>query len=192
MRDSPSLLYADPNIPPEATIHSRAARRAVSPSIDLDKSLKRTARDSASPAREPANAKPHVLAAQNAGITKKSKAKPMKRQQRARQMKAVDRAADNMDKLELKVQKSVGKEKKVKDRRKGWDEVNGEKRKKNAFEILEGGEEKKEREWVSDEEMPEVEVDSGLQADVVGEVKEVVVPESMPQPVSTVEEDELL
>jgi len=69
----------------------------------------------------------------------------------------MERAADAMDRMEVRVQKSVGKEKKVKERSKAWEEVNGQKRKLksvNAFEALEasnGGE------WVSDEEMSEVE-----------------------------------
>ena len=67
-----------------------------------------------------------------------------------------------MDKLAVKVAASVGREKRVKERRKGWDEVNEEKRKKkgkkevaggNVFEMLgeEGG--KREREWGGDEDM---------------------------------------
>lgn len=103
---------------------------------------------------------------------------------------------DNMDKLEHKVQKSVKKEKKVVERKKGWDEVNVEKKKlglagkKNAFEALEDDDEPGGKEWVSDEEMPEV--DDGVLLEVQGEVKMVVVPESVPLPVATVEEDELL
>ncbi|KAF2279946.1 uncharacterized protein EI97DRAFT_358578, partial [Westerdykella ornata] len=142
----------------QATIHSRAARRAVSPSIDLDKSIKTATPDS--PKQKAA--KPHVLASQNAGVSKKTKSKPLKRQQRLRHLKGLERAADNLDKLELKVQKSVAREKNVRERRKGWEEVNGERRDKkqrNPFEALEEGNfesSTREREWVSDEEMPEV------------------------------------
>ncbi|KAF2252156.1 hypothetical protein BU26DRAFT_252179 [Trematosphaeria pertusa] len=158
----------------QSTLHSRAARRAHSPSPDssLSKPLKpstTTRSASASPPPNAADPKPHVLAAQNAGITKKSKSKPLKRAQRLRRMKGMERAADNMDKLELKVARSVGKEKKVNERRKG-----------------------KEREWVSDEEMDGVD-EEVLAPDVAGEVKqlEVVVPASVPLPVAT-EEDEFL
>ncbi|KAF2873848.1 Alb1-domain-containing protein, partial [Massariosphaeria phaeospora] len=144
----------------EVTVHSRAARRAASPSIDIDKSLKSKAPDSTSPARAAAKPKPHVLAAKSAGITKKSKSKPLKRQQRVRQLRAIDKAADTMDKMELKVQRSTGKDKKVRERKKGWEEVNGGKRKKgkNPFETLDGDEDEADatkREWVSDEDMPE-------------------------------------
>lgn len=121
----------------------------------------------------------------------------------------MERAADALDKLELKRQKSVGKEKKVRERRKGWEEVNTEKREKaqgngegkrgNAFEGLdedEGGD--GEREWVSDEEMdlPEVGGDRDEDGDdVVGgavQELEVVVPASVPLPQATLEEDEML
>jgi len=95
----------------------------------------------------------------------------------------MEKGADALDKLEVKVQRSVGNEKKVRERRKGWEEVNDGKKKKGGFEVLGDGEEDggKEREWVSDEEMDGA-------ADVVvpevsGEVKEVVVlPASVPLP----------
>jgi len=179
-------------------MHSRAARRAVSPSIDLDKKHKTVnTRTSASPPPHPASIKPHVLAAQSAGITKKQKSKPVKRAQRLRQLKGMGRAADNLDKLELKVAKSVGKEKKTKERRKGWEEVNGEKKKKNkggnVFDALsdEDSEQRKEREWVSDEEMDEDGIDDRPSA-AEGEVKqlEVVAPANVPLPVEV--EDEML
>lgn len=125
----------------------------------------------------------------------------MKRAQRLRQLKGIERAADNLDKLELKVARSVGKEKKIRERRKGWEEVNGGKKAKsgNAFEVLEeNGTEERRKEWVSDEEMDNGDADmdaenEGLPVAVVGEVKhlEVVLPETVPLPVAT-EEDELL
>lgn len=104
----------------------------------------------------------------------------------------MERAADNMDKLELKVQKSLTKEKKVKERKKGWEDVNEEKRdlkkQKNAFELLE--ERNEGREWVSDDEMPEVEV-GAEEATVAGAVTTVPVAQSVPLPVADVE-DEML
>ncbi|KAF2264747.1 hypothetical protein CC78DRAFT_218613 [Lojkania enalia] len=174
--------------------NSRAARRAVSPSIDLDKSITAGLRASPSKSRPSVNPKPHVLAAQSSGVTKKSKSKPMKRAQRLRQLKAMDKAESALDKLEVKVQQSVGREKVVKERRKGWEEVNAEKKKgkKNPFEELERDENslEQEREWVNREDMDGAEDAVRLKA--VGEVKEVVVPASVPLPIATVEEDELL
>ncbi|OCL03907.1 hypothetical protein AOQ84DRAFT_442390 [Glonium stellatum] len=184
------------------TPHSRAARRAASPSLNLDKSLKTLPRPS-SPTTSKPTPKPHVLAAQPTGIAKRNpKSKPLKRQQRLRQIKGMERAADVMEKLEVKMQKSVGREKRVRERRKAWDELNGEKtgtKINNAFSALENG---GGGEWVSDEEMEAVEEASGeveaipdaTQTNAVGEVKEVAVPESAPLPAATAteEEDEIL
>lgn len=87
----------------------------------------------------------------------------MTRAQRLRQAKGLERAADNMDKLELKRIKSFGKEKKVKERAKGWEDVNGISVKKTK---KKDGDEKKDSEWVSDEEM-----DGDEAAPAVGEVE---------------------
>ncbi|KAF2851435.1 hypothetical protein T440DRAFT_394565 [Plenodomus tracheiphilus IPT5] len=178
------------------TVHSRAARRASSPSLNLDKSAKapaHTTRDSASPSR-PSKVNPHALAAKDAGIIKKQKKGNLTRAQRLRQQKGLERAADNMDKLEVKRSKSFVREKKVKERAKGWEDVNGDgervvkrKEKKDTAEMgLEdaGG-------WV-DEDMDEADVDVVVQdGEVKGEGKEVdaAVEKSTVTPVG---EDELL
>ncbi|KAH7384097.1 Alb1-domain-containing protein [Phaeosphaeria sp. MPI-PUGE-AT-0046c] len=174
----------------QVTVHSRAARRAASPSIDLDKKLKQTTRDSASPSR-PAQIKPHALAAQNAGIQKKSKKGNMTRAQRMRHQKGLERAADVLDKRQVKVVKSLGKEKNIKDRSKGWEDVNGEGKKKKKTAGVDGDdndetEPKADREWVSDDDM-----DDQVPAEVQGSGNEVdaAVPASIPLPV---EDDELL
>lgn len=111
----------------------------------------------------------------------------------------MERAEDVIDKLESKKAKSIGREKKVRERKKGWEEVNGEKKVKgNAFDALDDAEnnERKDRDWISDEDMSEVEggaADSNVaELDISGEVKELVVPESVPLPIATVEEDEML
>ncbi|KAF2706075.1 hypothetical protein K504DRAFT_505794 [Pleomassaria siparia CBS 279.74] len=190
----------------QSTIHSRAARRAVSPSINLDKSVKSTTRDSSPPKTKTSTS--IALGARPTGITKsKSKSKPLKRQQRVRRERGLERAVDVMDKREVKVQKSVVKEKKVVERKKGWEEVNVEKgrllglaagKKGNAFEALEGQKGDVEgREWVSDEEMPEID---GGEVQVYGDVEmvpvaseqanEVVAAESVS--LSLAVEDELL
>ncbi|OAX82974.1 hypothetical protein ACJ72_02674 [Emergomyces africanus] len=100
------------------SIHSRAAKRAVSPT---DKSLFKSL-----PRPEPTpTVKPHVLSAQhNAGITKKSKSKQMTRGQRRRQEKGLERAELVLDRTEKKIAKSVGRAKLVKDRRSTWEEMN--------------------------------------------------------------------
>jgi len=179
----------------EVTPHSRAARRVASPSIPI-KDVPKT-RDSHSPSR-PSEAKHHVLSAQNAGISKK-KGSSLKRAQRVRAQKAMERAADDMDKWELKRAKSITKAASIKERAKMWDDINGESvsRKKSAFATLAEDDEteasKKEREWVSDEEMDEAATKEGaVQGAVQSESKpvEAAVPESAPA--AAVEEDELL
>ncbi|RMZ71117.1 ribosome biogenesis alb1 [Pyrenophora seminiperda CCB06] len=190
----------------QVTVHSRAARRAASPSLNLDKSAQKpahTTRDSASPSR-PSRVNTHALAAKDAGIQKKQrKTGNMTRAQRLRYQKGLERAEDNMDKLEKKRMKSVDKEKKVKERAKGWEDVNGEgvkkSKKEHAIEEIETDEKREERGWVSDEEMDE---QVGEAATTDGEVKaeskkvDTAVPESdtvVPESVSApVEVDEML
>ncbi|KAK7193276.1 uncharacterized protein CC84DRAFT_1261440 [Paraphaeosphaeria sporulosa] len=130
----------------QISTHSRAARRAASPSLDAPtaakpSNLSRTR--STSPDHK--TTKPHILAASTgAGISKAKspKAKPMKRGQRLRALEAAEKAEANAEKLALKVAKSLGREKKVKERRKGWEDINEAKRKKaakaNAFGALGG------------------------------------------------------
>ena len=98
---------------PATSIHSRAAKRASSPSLNLDKSL-----TSIKAPAESSSHRPSVLSVHNgAGITKrKGKGKPMSRQQRWRQENRSERAEAVMDKTEKKVEKSLVKGKVVKER----------------------------------------------------------------------------
>ncbi|KAF9700262.1 hypothetical protein EKO04_001798 [Ascochyta lentis] len=175
--------------------HSRAARRAASPSINLPKDLTTKTRDSHSPSR-PSEAKHHVLSAQNAGISKK-KGGNLKRAQRVRAQKAMERAADDMDKWELKRAKSITKAASIKERAKLWDDINGEStsRKKSAFATLAEGNEteasKKEREWVSDEDMDEAAA-AAKEAAVQSEGKPAEAAAPVSAPAAPVQEDELL
>ncbi|KAB2108439.1 hypothetical protein AG0111_0g2698 [Alternaria gaisen] len=180
------------------TIHSRAARRAASPSLNLDKSAQKpanTTRDSASPSR-PSQANPHALKAKDAGIQKKQKKDTkMTRAQRLRYQKGLERAEENMDKLEKKRAKSVGKSKTIVERAKGWEDVNGDGTKKSkkqiAIEQLEDEEKRKEREWVSDEDMDVEEETAAVEenGEVKGEGKEMdaEISEKVPAPVEVEE-----
>ncbi|KAF2087821.1 hypothetical protein K490DRAFT_65100 [Saccharata proteae CBS 121410] len=105
---------------------SRAARRAESPSLNLDKSILEDASSLPSSKKGQAQAHPSVLAAQNAGISKKNKGKHMTHQQRMRQEKALERADANMDKLEKKREKSMQGARRVQSRRKDWEALNGD------------------------------------------------------------------
>lgn len=100
----------------------------------------------------------------------------------------MERAADDMDKWELKKAKSIQKAATIKERAKQWEDVNveGKEKKKSAFAVLaEGGEEGKNgRAWagIGDEKMDEAAVqDDGKAAEKTTT--------SVAQPV---EEDELL
>lgn len=173
--------------PPEAAPHSRAARRAASPSIPVPE-VKRTR--STSP--KPSEAKHHVLSTQNAGISKRKNTK-MTRAQRVRAEKAMERAADDMDKWEKKKAKSIEKARGIKERAKVWDDINGESvsvvKKGKSFAALaeDGDEEKKGKEsvWVDvgDDEMDDAEKNGAVQA---------VEPEKTTSVAPPVEEDELL
>lgn len=117
----------------------------------------------------------------------------------------MERAADVMEKMEVKVKKASGKEKLFKERAKAWEEINGGIvviKSANAFDVLEFKEREERDEWVSDEEMEEMEEgkegklrEVGVAEDVMGvDGVEVAVPKAVPPPpVSTmVEEEEIL
>ncbi|KAF2452599.1 Alb1-domain-containing protein [Lineolata rhizophorae] len=97
------------------TKHSRAARRAASPSIDTDKSLKAIA---------PPKSKTTYVAPTPVRTGRVSKQKPKRRQQRERRQRGVERADVFADKLEKKVEDSVGRGKRAKARRAEWEELN--------------------------------------------------------------------
>ncbi|EAL91255.1 hypothetical protein KXW98_002620 [Aspergillus fumigatus] len=102
------------------SIHSRAARRAASPSLDVDKSLTSLPR-----AENTVIQRESVLSERaNAGVSKKSKARAKTRAQRLRQQKGIERAEMVYSRLEKKVAKSVSRAKIVKARRSDWESLN--------------------------------------------------------------------
>jgi len=104
------------------SVHSRAARRATSPGIDTDKSLKNVKLPQESVERRPAVLAAHAAA----GISKKtSKRKTqLSSKARKRQEKNADRAEAIMDRTAVKVQRSKGHAKVIESRKRTWDEVN--------------------------------------------------------------------
>lgn len=104
--------------------NTRAARRATSPSIDTDKSLK----DVKPPSRTAASARPSVLAVhQSAGVQKKSKnnrKSQMSARARRRHEKGLEMAEAILERTSRKVEKSVGRGRNVKERSKAWDAIN--------------------------------------------------------------------
>jgi len=101
------------------SMHSRAARRAGSPSLDVDKSLLALDR----PEQDHTPKTPKVLGVHDSGI-KKKRGKQMTRQQRLRQQKGMERADAVQHKMEKKVEDSVVRSKKIKDRAAAWEELN--------------------------------------------------------------------
>ncbi|KAF4470673.1 hypothetical protein FALBO_2416 [Fusarium albosuccineum] len=105
------------------SIHSRAARRATSPSIDTDRSLK----DIKPPSRT-ASQRRSVLAAQHsAGVTKKSKRgrkDNMSAKAKRRHEKGLEMAEAVSERTKSKVEKSIGRGKNVQQRSKAWDDIN--------------------------------------------------------------------
>lgn len=157
---------------PAPSLHSRAARRATSPSINTDKSLKDVQLPS-----ESLNQRPAVLGLhQNAGVTKKSKRgrkSVLSTRARARHERGLEKAEAIVDRTATKVQKSKYSASKVETRKKTWDEINSAagkvgKKGNNMFAGLEDQEEEDDEEeedkkngWVDvkelDDEMAEAE-----------------------------------
>jgi hypothetical protein len=175
-----------------ASVHSRAAKRASSPGIDLDKSLK----DVKPP--ETKTQRPSVLAIhQGAGISKKSKngrKAVLSAKAKRRQEKGMDRAEAVMDKKEKKVEKSKGKARTVQERAKAWDELNKKTLAKKAREEALALEKLEKENWVDEDEaggekFGDIELDDAPAAEsvVTG-----AVPDSIPLPEPTEEEEEIL
>ena len=99
---------------PARSLHSRAARRAASPSVDIDKSLTSIPRAETNEIQRPSI----LYERANSGVSKKqAKAKQISKSQRRRQKKGLERAEVVMDQLENKIAKSVKRGKTVKARR---------------------------------------------------------------------------
>ncbi|KAI1175430.1 Alb1-domain-containing protein [Nemania sp. FL0916] len=103
------------------SLHSRAARRATSPGIDTDKSLKEIR-----PPPESVDHRPSILAIHHgAGVSRKQrKNRAISSKARRRHEKAQDRAATIMDRTEKKVALSKGQSRAIQTRRKIWEEIN--------------------------------------------------------------------
>lgn len=172
-------------------MHSRAVRRATSPGIDTDKSLK-----DVKPPTDTKVRRPSILAAvQGAGVTKKSKngrKAVLSAKARRRHEKGLDRAEAVMDKKETKIVKSKDRARTVQERAKAWEEQNKKILERKAKEEAERLEKEN---WEDEEE--QMDEDDEI---VVGEDSEVLVegdteildaeptPQSVPLPVDDEEE----
>ncbi|KAI5461729.1 Alb1-domain-containing protein [Mariannaea sp. PMI_226] len=176
------------------SVHSRAARRATSPSIDTDKSLK----DFRPPSRVSA-ARPSVLAVHSsAGVQKKSSQRGRKSQlsakARRRHEKGLEMAEAVIERTRSKVEKSMGRGRVVKERSKTWEDIN----KKATFALLKDEADEDDEDdakdgqgWVTDDDMD----GAGEKAPgVPAPSAETSVPAAMTtsQPIPTDDDDEIL
>ncbi|EXJ63342.1 uncharacterized protein A1O5_11663 [Cladophialophora psammophila CBS 110553] len=157
---------------PTANPRSRASKRATSPSIDVDKSLKDAPRAS--------DATPILSARPNSGITKaKRKQKPLSRGQRRRHERGLARAEMVQDQFARKIEDASHRLRKRRERKGIWEEVNGTDKFDKLTAIL-----GQQDGWV-DEDMKEVKSDGGHVKDVenlhtVSETKLLVVDRTAP------------
>lgn len=167
---------------PATSVHSRAAKRASSPSIDTDKSLKNV-----KPPTESKSHRPSILAVhQGAGVSKKSKngrKSVLSAKAKRRQEKGLDRAEAVMDKKEKKVEKSRGRARTVQERAKAWDLLNktiltGEERESEALE---------KENWVD-----EADAEDDVTVGDAPSLEDSAAAQSLPLPEPAEDEDEIL
>ncbi|KAK6077273.1 hypothetical protein SCUP234_06685 [Seiridium cupressi] len=159
--------------------HSREARRATSPSINTDKSLKE--------ARAPPlslNHRPSILAIhQGAGVSKKQKAgRHLSTRAKKRAEKNQDKAVAIIERTENKVEKSKDSSRNIQTRRKNWEDINKSiPLDKNPFAGLEGDDED------DDDESRDSELDNQM-----GEVKQAntAVAQAAGVPLQTIKDDD--
>ncbi|KAF5877735.1 uncharacterized protein Bfra_002103 [Botrytis fragariae] len=101
------------------SVRSRAAKRASSPSIDTDKSLKNV-KAPAETVYNPQILSPH----QGAGVSKKKSGKQLSSKAKKRQNKGMDRAEAVMDRTSTKIEKSKYRGRNVQERAKTWEALN--------------------------------------------------------------------
>ncbi|KAF7935503.1 hypothetical protein BELL_0102g00050 [Botrytis elliptica] len=101
------------------SVRSRAAKRASSPSIDTDKSLKNV-KAPAETVYNPQILSPH----QGAGVSKKKSGRQLSSKAKKRQNKGMDRAEAVMDRTSTKIEKSKYRGRNVQERAKTWEALN--------------------------------------------------------------------
>ncbi|KAL6849081.1 hypothetical protein ACO1O0_008611 [Amphichorda felina] len=133
--------------------HSRAARRATSPSIDLDKSLK----DFKPPAYSSGTQRPSVLAVhQSAGVQKKAKTKSrMSSKARRRHERGLQMGEAVAERTHKKVERSKVRGRAVVDRSKRWEDINkkAQVEEQRADEEESDGADGEDKGWETDEDM---------------------------------------
>lgn len=149
-------------------MRSRAAKRASSPSIDTDKSLK----DAKPPSEEKT---PAVLGIHHgAGITKKSKhgrKTVLSARAKRRQEMSMDRAEAAMDKKSTKIEKSKDRARTIQSRSKTWDEQNRRMLARKDLEAAIALEREQGGDWVDESGDEEVEEAPAAATTDVGDVQ---------------------
>ncbi|KAK8047646.1 hypothetical protein PG996_015710 [Apiospora saccharicola] len=137
---------------------SREARRATSPGIDTDKSLKNVKAPVSS-----VDHRPSVLAIHHgAGVSKKSpKSKPLSSKAAKRREEAQDRAMAIMERTQKKVATSKGRARTIQTRRKTWDEINKEVPTDNPFAGLINEDDDDDSDDEADAKVPELDDEMG-------------------------------
>ncbi|KIY03985.1 uncharacterized protein Z520_00677 [Fonsecaea multimorphosa CBS 102226] len=147
---------------PTANPRSRASKRATSPSIDVDKSIRDAPRAS--------DATPILAARPNSGITKaKKKQKPLSRGQRRRHEKGLARAEMVQDQHARKIEDASQRLKKRRERKGMWEEVNGTNNKFVTLMAAIGDDAEQNGEedgWEDEDNMEEVDIEGGRVKDI--------------------------
>ncbi|TGO18284.1 hypothetical protein BTUL_0011g00900 [Botrytis tulipae] len=131
------------------SVRSRAAKRASSPSIDTDKSLKNV-KAPAETVYNPQILSPH----QGAGVSKKKSGRQLSSKAKKRQNKGMDRAEAVMDRTSTKIEKSKYRGRNVQERAKTWEALN-----KKAQEAVQAAMDKENEENEISEEEGDVDVE---------------------------------
>lgn len=170
------------------SVRSRAAKRASSPSIDTDKSLKNVKAPTET-VYHPQALSPH----QGAGVSKKKSGRKSQLSSKAkrRQDKGLDRAEAVMDRTSTKIEKSKYRGRNVQERAKAWETLN-----KKAQEAVQAAmeKEKENEDEVSEEDVEddhsqgEVEMDDVAAAPIAPIATDAVQPTPLTAPLEDEEE----
>ncbi|KAF7865509.1 hypothetical protein EAF04_006483 [Stromatinia cepivora] len=171
-----------------ASVRSRAAKRASSPSIDTDKSLKNVKAPTET-VYHPQVLSPH----QGAGVSKKKSGRKSQLSSKAkrRQDKGLDRAEAVMDRTSTKIEKSKYRGRNVQERAKTWETLN--KKAQEAVQAAMEKEKEKENEVSEEEDVEddhsqgEIEMDDSSAAPVA-----TAAVQSIPLPTPLGDEEEIL
>ncbi|KAI9649131.1 hypothetical protein NHQ30_001698 [Ciborinia camelliae] len=166
------------------SVRSRAAKRASSPSIDTDKSLKNV-KAPAETVYHPQVLSPH----QGAGVSKKKTGRKTQMSSKAkrRQEKGMDRAEAIMDRTSTKIEKSKYRGRNVQERAKNWEALNKKAQEAVQAAMDKENESSEEEDLEGDQSQGELEMDDASTAPVAPHAVQ-----STPLPAPVEDEDEIL